>query len=277
MEDEKRRLIVKEIDHWRRSRLLPEHYCDFLMNLYLEDGKDRPKSLLGVSAESILASSWKTWVLVLVIIGIISFSALNFNSFGIAMQIGILALLVLGGYAYGFKKKNDDAPLATPLLFGIASITLLFIGLYIMKLHGLSSPNQNVGYIAFCSIIWLLGGISAKIKALQFSGWIVLLGTYGWLLVQKLREPIWWPLELSWVPLSILFIWLAWLVHHTSKEVSGSLFFIGFLALFAPEVISFLTDVQASSQAIQLSFMIKLITAGTALYVLRKKWIEWVM
>jgi hypothetical protein len=276
MEDEKRRLIVKEIDHWRKSRLLPEQYCDFLMNLYLEDGKDKPKSILGVSAESILASSWKIWVLVLVIIGIISFSALNFNSFGIAMQIGILALLVLGGYAYGFKKRNDT-PLATHLLFGIASISLLFIGLYIMKLHELNSPNLIVGYIAFCSIIWLLGGILARIKALQFSGWVVLLGTYGWLLVQKLREPIWWPLELSWLPVSILFIWLAWLVHHTSKEISGSLFFIGFLALFAPEMISFLTDVQASSQAIQLSFTIKLIAAGFALYFLRKKWIEWVM
>jgi hypothetical protein len=192
------------------------------------------------------------------------------------MQIGILALLVLGGYAYGFKKRNDT-PLATHLLFGIASISLLFIGLYIMKLHGWNSPNQNVGYIAFCSIIWLLGGISAKMKALQFSGWVVLLGTYGWLLVQTLREPIWWSLELSWLPVSILFIWLAWLVHHTSKEVSGSLFFIGFLALFAPEMISFLTDVQASSQSIQLSFMIKLIAAGVALYLLRKKWIEWVM
>jgi hypothetical protein len=276
MDDEKRRLIVKEIDHWRKSRLLPEQYCDFLMNLYLEDGKDKTKSFMGVSAESIIASSWKIWVLALVIIGIISFSALNFNSFGIAMQIGIMTLLVLGGYAYGFKKRND-APLFTQLLFGSASLLLLFIGLYIMKLHGLNNPNASVGYMAFCSIIWLLGGITAKIKALQFSGWVVLLGAYGWLLVQKLREPIWWPLELGWLPVSVLFIWLSWLVHHKNKEISSSLFFIGFLALFAPEVISFLTDVQASSQAIQLSLIIKLIAAGVTLYLLRKKWIEWVL
>jgi hypothetical protein len=276
MDDEKRRLIVKEIDHWRRSRLLPEQYCDFLLNLYLEDGKDKPKSLMGVSAESIAASSWKIWVLVLAITGIISFSALNFNSFGIAMQIGILAVLVAGGYTFGFQKRNT-APFAAHLFTGFASILLLFIGLYIMKLHGWVSPNVSVGYIAFCSIIWLLAGLTARIKALQFSGWVVLLGTYGWLLVQKLREPIWWPLEFSWLPVAVLFIWLAWLVHHTSKEISGSLFFSGFLALFAPEVISFLTDVQASAPTIQLSFMIKLTAAGAVLYALRKKWIEWVM
>ena len=26
--------IVKEIEHWQRSKLLPEQYCDFLLNLY---------------------------------------------------------------------------------------------------------------------------------------------------------------------------------------------------------------------------------------------------
>jgi hypothetical protein len=276
MEDEKRKIIVKEIEHWRKSRLLPEQYCDFLMNLYLEDGKDKPKSLMGVSADSVANSNWKLWLLVLAITGIISFSALNFNSFGIAMQIGISALLVVVCYVLGFRKRND-APLVTNLLYGIASIFLLFIGLYIMRLHEINSADSYVGYIAFCSLIWLLSGIGARLKALQFSGWIVLLSTYGWLLVQKLRSPIWWPLELSWLPVSVFFIWMAWLVHHKSKEVSGSLFFVGFLALFAPEVISFLTDVEASSGVIQLSFMIKLIAAGAVLFTLRKKWIEWVM
>jgi hypothetical protein len=277
MEDDKRKIVVKEIEHWRRSKLLPEQYCDFLMNLYLEDGRDKPKSLMGFSADSVTNSSWKIWLLVLAIIGIISFSALNFNSFGIAMQIGISGLLVVAGYVFGFRKRNDAPPLVANLLCAITSIFLLFIGLYLMRIHEINAANTNVAYIAFCSFIWLLSGIGTRLKALQFSGWIVLLGTYGWLLVEKLQSPIWWPLEFSWLPVSVFFIWMAWLVHHKSKEVSGSLFFVGFLALFAPEVISFLTDVEASSQAIQLSFLTKFIAAGAVLYAFRKKWIEWVM
>jgi hypothetical protein len=276
MEDDKRKIILKEIEHWRRSRLLPEQYCDFLLNLYLEDGKDKPKSFMGVSADSVVNSNWRIWLIVLAIAGLISFSALNFNSFGMAMQIGLSAIFVLLCYGFGFRKRND-APLIANVLYGIASVFLLFIGLYIMDIHNIQSSYAHVGYITFCSVIWLLSGIAGRAKVLQFSGWVVLLSTYGWLLAQNLQAPIWWPLELSWFPVSVFFIWMAWLVHHKSKEVSGSLFVVGFISLFAPEVISFLTDVEASSQIIQLSFMFKLMAAGVMLFLLRKKWVEWVM
>ena len=47
MDAEKRKMIVREIDHWRRSKLLPEHYCDFLMNLYVDESTPKPASLMG--------------------------------------------------------------------------------------------------------------------------------------------------------------------------------------------------------------------------------------
>lgn len=34
----KRAIVLHEIEYWRQSRLLPEPYCDFLSNLYREDG-----------------------------------------------------------------------------------------------------------------------------------------------------------------------------------------------------------------------------------------------
>jgi hypothetical protein len=36
-QEKKREILLYEIEHWRRSRLLPEQYCDFLSNLYRED------------------------------------------------------------------------------------------------------------------------------------------------------------------------------------------------------------------------------------------------
>jgi hypothetical protein len=39
LDNEKRNLVVKEIEAWRRSKLLPEQYCDFLQNLYLDDSE----------------------------------------------------------------------------------------------------------------------------------------------------------------------------------------------------------------------------------------------
>lgn len=42
MDDQRKRVIISEIENWRRNHLLPEHYCIFLLNLYTEG--DRPQS-----------------------------------------------------------------------------------------------------------------------------------------------------------------------------------------------------------------------------------------
>ncbi|MNY82906.1 hypothetical protein D3C86_2252940 [compost metagenome] len=52
---------------------------------------------------------------------------------------------------------------------------------------------------------------------------------------------------------------------------------VGGLVWFIPEAITFLIDVDMSSRLIQISFTAKLVSVGAALFVLRKKWVEWVM
>ncbi|MBO8164090.1 MAG: hypothetical protein H0Z34_10280 [Brevibacillus sp.] len=36
MDEQRRKIIVNEINNWRKNQLLPEHYCIFLLNLYTE-------------------------------------------------------------------------------------------------------------------------------------------------------------------------------------------------------------------------------------------------
>jgi len=36
MNRRRRETIIREIEYWKRSRLLPEHYCDYLLALYTE-------------------------------------------------------------------------------------------------------------------------------------------------------------------------------------------------------------------------------------------------
>ncbi|MDX8045961.1 hypothetical protein SH601_08135 [Gracilibacillus sp. S3-1-1] len=36
MEDERKKIIINEIKHWRAHQLLPQQYCDFLLALYTE-------------------------------------------------------------------------------------------------------------------------------------------------------------------------------------------------------------------------------------------------
>ncbi|NEW05219.1 hypothetical protein GK047_04185 [Paenibacillus sp. SYP-B3998] len=276
MDAEKRKIIVKEIEHWRRSRLLPEHYCDFLMNLYLDEGIEKQQSLMGVSASALANSNWKIWMVVIAVIAAAALSVLNFNSFGMPMQIGISTLFVVICYVFGYRQKSKS-PLASYLLYGLASISLLFIGLYLLDMYEISSASAFVGYVAFCSVVWLINGLAGRMGIFQFCGWIGLIGTYGWLLLRKLDNPGWFALEISWIPVSIVLIWIAWLVHHTNKQAAGVLLLVGGLVWFAPEALTFLVDVDISSRVIQLSFTGKLVSAGIALFLLRKKWVEWVM
>ncbi|MBD0379122.1 hypothetical protein [Paenibacillus sedimenti] len=276
MDTEKRKIIVKEIEHWRRSRLLPEHYCDFLMNLYLDEGMEKPKSLMGVSASSVANSNWKIWIVVMAIIAALALSALNFNSFGMPMQIGISTLFVVICYVLGYRQYNKS-PIVSCLLCGLASMAMIFIGLYLLHLYEVSSSYAYVGYVALCSLVWLINGLAARMGIFQFCGWIGLVGTYGWFLMRKLDNPGWFLLEISWIPVSIVLIWIAWLVHHTNKQSASILLLVGGLVWFAPEAITFLVDVDMSSRLIQLSFTGKLVSAGIALFLFRKKWVEWVM
>ena len=119
--------------------------------------------------------------------------------------------------------------------------------------------------------------LSARMAIFQISGWFGLVATYGWLLMHKLDQASWFSLELSWLPVSVVLIWMAWLAHHTNKQAASVLMLVGGLVWFIPEAMTFVMDVEMSSGMIQLSFTAKLVSVGVALFLLRKKWVEWVM
>ncbi|MFC5450230.1 hypothetical protein [Paenibacillus aestuarii] len=276
MDADKRKVIIKEIEHWRRSRLLPEHYCDFLMNLYLEDGMEKPKFIMGISSTSVTGSNWKIWMVTMAMIAAVALSALNFNSFGLPMQIGITTLFVVICYWFAYR-RHRDTPIWSYLSCGVASVAMLFIGLYLLDWHGIHEPSAYIGYLAFCSLIWLLTGFAGRMAIFQFCGWVGLIGVYGWMLMKHLNQPNWLILEISWIPVSILLIWIGWLAHHSNKQAAGVLMLTGALVWFIPEALTFIVDVDISTQIIQLSFVGKLVSLGVALFMLRKNWVEWVM
>src|SRR5665647_123563 len=140
--DEKRRMLILEIERWRKSKLLPEHYCDFLLNLYLEDYSDKLQAssgFLGVSSAAIKNSNWKIWIFIFVVIALLSYSALNFTAFELPMQIGLSMLLLFSCYTVGSLQRSKE-PLRAQIFFGVASLFLLFIGVFLLKLHGLQAP-----------------------------------------------------------------------------------------------------------------------------------------
>ena len=75
MNSQKKAVILNEISFWKKNKLLPEHYCDFLMTLYSEgqEVEENNSTQLKINAaNSLLADNYsKNWKMILAIIGII--------------------------------------------------------------------------------------------------------------------------------------------------------------------------------------------------------------
>lgn len=277
--EEKKKIIIREIEHWRRSRLLPEQYCDFLLNIYLETDRektDADNGLFGLSLSKVRDSNWKIWISFIFAIALVSFTVLNFNAFGLPMQMASSVLFLTGCYVWGGLKRRKGEPLASQILLGMASLFLLFIGVYLMKLHGIEGAVSVVCYVVFCGMIWILTGLAARLALFQLCGWVSMVFCYGWLLHQQLETINLSTLELSWVPLSILFCWLSWMICERSKQIGLVFFLLGLIVWYMPEIYGMLYAEQYGEQTVQWLFFGKLVLEASLLFAFRKKWTEWV-
>lgn len=92
MDRTQKQIILNEIDVWRRNRLLPAEYCDFLSNLYREgepsqQGGDGSRHPSGWHRPTLPWSRLFGW---LAAAGLSLLFVLHFTSFPNWMQIGIL-------------------------------------------------------------------------------------------------------------------------------------------------------------------------------------------
>ncbi|PLT34676.1 hypothetical protein [Bacillus sp. V5-8f] len=121
MNEMRKKIIIQEILYWKKSRMLPEQYCDYLLALYSE----------GEEIDRKVAEPGKTKVALpyLFIGAIISITlVLNyFTQLPYGLQIGssILSIIVLLGLAAYFSKRlwQYHIPLiGAALLFLLATV-----------------------------------------------------------------------------------------------------------------------------------------------------------
>jgi hypothetical protein len=283
MNDERKVTIVREIEHWRRSKLLPDQYCDFLLNLYADPDDDGKSSRSGSSASAapvigkaiaaVQNATGKQWLLTFGTFTLISFVVLYFSRFHPALQIAVvtigLAAFLRSGYR--LRSRNEAAALT---FTSIGMLILLGGGLYILELHGIADWTNRVLIVTGCALFWIVYGIKAKIHSLHLSGWLVMLMLYGWVLSRYTSTTLWFEIQLFWLPLSILFGWSSWFFHRWTKPVSAVLFVTCALAWFMPEL--YTAVILEYTVWLQLQLLIKIAVGGGLLFALRKQWMVWV-
>lgn len=277
MEQDRRAIVLKEIQHWSRSKLLPEQYCEFLLNLYSDPDTPRPapqpNHAVGKAIAAVQRATGKQWLLTFGTFTLISFVVLYFSSFHPALQIAIILLGALVFLRFGHRFRERSRTFSSMLVCA-GALLLLGGGLHILELHELQSWSWKMGVLGGCAFFWVAYGIWRKVPMLHLCGWLIALVLYGWLLSRLDETPAWYEVQLYWLPIAIIFGWSSWFLHRFSKAVAAVLFVVCALAWFLPELYTLLVIHQTAW--LQIQIIVKIALGGGLLFTMRKQWMVWV-
>ncbi|WP_445490374.1 hypothetical protein [Niallia sp. 03133] len=157
MDLDRKKIIVKEIVYWKENRMLPAHYCDYLLSLYTAGNqsmeKETNKKIGGLFHILFLLLIPLTTVL------------LYFTELSFILQIAIsqifLTFCLIGLYFYKKKTKSIDIPVVAAAL--IVLLTSVYVVLRIFS-HDFIFLSI---VLLFNCIIWFIAG--RKFKLLYFT------------------------------------------------------------------------------------------------------------
>lgn len=170
MSNERKKIIVNEITFWKKNKLLPEHYCDFLMTLYTEGNYDN-EELKGDASKAIKAQEKRknvgTYLLIPVIAIILVGLLFTLDTVWLTSVItGVVAIVCLFG-AFYYAKKNQ---LITPILHVSAALLLLAVTVRIYLTYFPQNNTVLYGALAVNCFLWLISGLKLKITYFTVSG-----------------------------------------------------------------------------------------------------------
>ncbi|AWE06813.1 hypothetical protein DCE79_05120 [Lysinibacillus sp. 2017] len=169
MSNPKKQIIMNEITFWKQNKLLPEHYCDFLMTLYSE-GNNEPESIGNAKNAVHSVEKRRKWGIatffpIIAAIIILLLFTIQYEWVVIAIA-AIFAVSCLMGAIY-FAKKNNL--LATMLQLATA-LAALGITLKICTAYFAGNNVMLYTLLIVNCVFWLLSGIIMKTIYFTISG-----------------------------------------------------------------------------------------------------------
>lgn len=169
MKDNRKIIILKEIHFWKRNRLLPEQYCDYLIALYSEgeevqEVKKNKKKI--VSKETMFSLLFLTIIILMIVITYIT--AISFRMQTLFLSFFVIILLAS---LYYFKKEKLD-----PMVIYITAAFVML--LYSVQIHNAFFNKGTISLhilLLINSFFWLIGGIWGKRLFFIISGSIAML------------------------------------------------------------------------------------------------------
>lgn len=159
MQDQRKMIIVKEIAYWKENKMLPEHYCDYLLTLYTE-GNGVEENKIRKKRNSVFFLPLLFFSFIPLTIFLLYFTELSFI-LQMAISLIFLIFCFVGIFLYNKKQLNVDIPAAVA-----AIIFLLFSVAFVLKFFSNAIIFLYIILFLNC-LFWYLCG--KKYKLLYFT------------------------------------------------------------------------------------------------------------
>lgn len=183
MNPQRKRIIISEIQYWKKNRLLPEHYCDFLITLYAQgesQGQEEMKPEASVLEKRKTPISGKL-VLLFLAAAVLGSSLIFLKSYplaAIAITCLFTAVLLVRLITHKAIRKS-----LLPFAYIIAAFLILGLSLKVWFVYFEGETMLLLGLLMLNSIIWLFAGRLLKLMYFTISGSVGLLMIIGFLLI----------------------------------------------------------------------------------------------
>lgn len=168
MSNERKQIILNEITFWKQNKLLPEHYCDFLMTLYTE-GEHAEQSPKKQAKASMLNKNYTKQIVLMALLAMFV-GALIYGLFTVTTSswlmptvVAIVAIALMVSTLMLLKKNNALAP----ILQVFAALLIFMLSIHVSQTF---YPNSDIVLysllLANCGL-WLGSGL--LLKALYFT------------------------------------------------------------------------------------------------------------
>ncbi|WP_442594991.1 hypothetical protein [Neobacillus sp. D3-1R] len=163
MDQQRKQIIMKEIEYWKTSSLLPEHYCNFLLTLYSEgshplEEKEKKSHKVPFNLKNI-----GLFLIAFAVVFVIYFTELSF-----ILQIAIyLTFIITGIFLIKYFYKKGLIP---HLTFVFTAFVSLILSINIINHMG----NFNTSLLYFVLFVhcflWMIVGWKFRLIYFTISG-----------------------------------------------------------------------------------------------------------
>lgn len=158
MNAQRKKIIIAEIRYWKQHKLLPDHYCDFLITLYAQ-GEELDKLEVS-SKDSVLQQERKKFkpsYLFIFIAPIASVLGMWFLDQYPMMMIASVTVIILLYLLLAIRRPIGKVDWS-PFLYISAAFMFLLLSLRVWEWYFIDQPIMLVLFMSINCLLWIIAG-----------------------------------------------------------------------------------------------------------------------